>query len=103
MTDAAAVRAFVEHWERVELNEKAVAQSHFNDLCHLLGLKGPVEADPKGQFYRFEKPLTKAGGSAGFAFRVNLLGFAVGEVDFVHPNQRPGKGWTWQFGLQPGF
>src|SRR5262245_35469452 len=67
MTDAAAVRAFIDHWERVEINEKAVAQSHFNDLCRLLGLKGTVEADPKGQFYRFEKPLTKAGGSAGFA------------------------------------
>ncbi|MBK9712167.1 MAG: class I SAM-dependent DNA methyltransferase [Kouleothrix sp.] len=67
MTDAAAARAFIDHWERVEINEKAVAQSHFNDLCHLLGLRGPVEADPKGRFYRFEKPLTKSGGSAGFA------------------------------------
>ncbi|MFL5801409.1 MAG: DNA methyltransferase, partial [Roseiflexaceae bacterium] len=67
MTDAAAVRVFIQHWEQVELNEKAVAQSHFNALCHLLGLKGPVEADPKGQFFRFEKPLTKSGGSAGFA------------------------------------
>jgi type II restriction/modification system DNA methylase subunit YeeA len=67
MTDAAAVQVFVQHWEQVELNEKAVAQSHFNALCHLLGLKGPVEADTKGQFFRFEKPLTKSGGSAGFA------------------------------------
>jgi hypothetical protein len=67
MTEAAAVQAFIQHWEQVELNEKAVAQSHFNALCRLLGLKGPVEADPKGQFFRFEKPLTKSGGSAGFA------------------------------------
>lgn len=63
----ADVQQFIEHWERVELNERAVAQSHFNALCKLLGLKGPVEADPKGQFFRFEKPLTKAGGAAGFA------------------------------------
>jgi len=67
MTDAAAVQTFINHWEQVELNEKAVAQSHFNALCHLLGVKSPVEADPKGQFFRFEKPLTKTGGSAGFA------------------------------------
>ena len=41
--------------------------------------------------------------SEGAALRVNLLGFAVGELDLVHPNDRPGKGWVWQFALQPGF
>jgi Omp85 superfamily domain/WD40-like Beta Propeller Repeat len=41
--------------------------------------------------------------SEGAALRVNILGFAVGEVDLVHPNDRPGKGWAWQFALQPGF
>ena len=58
---------FILHWAAVELNERAVAQSHFIALCKLLGLSSPVEADPKGQFFRFEKPLTKAGGKAGFA------------------------------------
>lgn len=66
-TTAAAAQAFVEKWERVTLNERAVAQSHFNDLCHLLGQKGPIESDPDGTYYRFEKPLTKVGGKAGFA------------------------------------
>jgi len=66
-TTAAAAQAFVEKWERVTLNERAVAQSHFNDLCHLLGQLGPIEADPDGTYYRFEKPLTKVGGKAGFA------------------------------------
>ena len=61
MTDAAAVRAFIDHWERVERNEKAVAQSHFNGLCHLLSLKGPVKADPEGQLFRFVRPLSKSG------------------------------------------
>jgi len=42
-------------------------------------------------------------GSAGVAFRVNLLGFAVGEFDFAHPFQRPGRGWVFQFNLAPGF
>ncbi|OGF17287.1 MAG: hypothetical protein A2W00_14125 [Candidatus Eisenbacteria bacterium RBG_16_71_46] len=41
--------------------------------------------------------------SHGVALRVNLFGFAVGELDFVHPNDRPGRGWYWQFALQPGF
>ena len=41
--------------------------------------------------------------SAGAALRVNLFGFAIGEVDFVHPNDRPDKSWYWQFAIQPGF
>jgi len=41
--------------------------------------------------------------SHGVALRVNLLGFAVGELDYVHPNDRPDKGWYWVFSLQPGF
>lgn len=61
------VQQFIHHWEYVDLNERAVAQSHFIALCKLLGLSSPVEADPKGQFFRFEKPLTKVGGKAGFA------------------------------------
>jgi hypothetical protein len=45
------------------------------------------------------KPVT----SVGTALRVNLLGFAVAEIDFVHPNDRPSKGWYWEFSLTPGF
>ena len=41
--------------------------------------------------------------SYGAAVRLNLFGFAVGEADFVHPNNRDAKGWYWQFGIQPGF
>ena len=41
--------------------------------------------------------------SYGSALRVNLLGFAVAEFAFVHPNDRPGKSWYWQISLQPGF
>ena len=45
------------------------------------------------------KPVT----SVGAAARINLFGFAVGEIDFVRPFQRPNKGWIWQFQLMPGF
>ena len=41
--------------------------------------------------------------SFGGTFRVNLLGFAVAEISYVHPNQRPVKGAYWLFALQPGF
>jgi WD40 repeat protein len=41
--------------------------------------------------------------SAGAGLRINLLGFAIAEVDLVHPFDRPGKNWVWQFELQPGF
>jgi Tol biopolymer transport system component len=41
--------------------------------------------------------------SAGVAFRVNALGYAVLEFDAVHPFSRPGQGWVFQFNLTPGF
>ena len=41
--------------------------------------------------------------SAGVGLRLNLLGFAVAEVNLARPFDRPGKGWVWQFQLQPGF
>ncbi|HYC32870.1 MAG TPA: BamA/TamA family outer membrane protein, partial [Gemmatimonadales bacterium] len=41
--------------------------------------------------------------SAGAGIRLNLLGFAVAEVNLVRPFDRPGKGWLWEFNLQPGF
>jgi hypothetical protein len=34
---------------------------------------------------------------------VNLLGFAIAQISFVHPNDRPAKGWMWEFSLLPGF
>jgi Tol biopolymer transport system component len=41
--------------------------------------------------------------SAGVALRVNVLGFAIAEIDYVRPLDRSRKGWLWQFGLTPGF
>jgi Tol biopolymer transport system component len=41
--------------------------------------------------------------SLGAALRVNVLGFAVAEIDYVHPLDRPTRGWLWQFSLRPGF
>ena len=41
--------------------------------------------------------------SCGLALRANLFGFAIGEADLVHPNDRPGQSWYWELSLQPGF
>jgi hypothetical protein len=41
--------------------------------------------------------------SVGVAARINVLGFAVAEVDYVHPLDRPVRGWLWQFNFSPGF
>lgn len=41
--------------------------------------------------------------SAGAALRVNIMGYAIGEIDFVKPFQRPQKGWYVELSLTPGF
>ena len=40
--------------------------------------------------------------SVGIAARMNLFGFAIGEVNYVRPLDRE-RGWLWQFALRPGF
>ena len=72
----------------------------------------PVEvaffADGGVAWNRNEKPSILGGsregvGSAGVAFRVNLLGFAIGQFDIARPFQRRARGWVFQFNLSPGF
>ena len=41
--------------------------------------------------------------SGGISLRTNLLGFAVAQIDFARPFDRPGRGWIWGFSLTPGF
>jgi Tol biopolymer transport system component len=41
--------------------------------------------------------------SVGFGARVNVLGFLIGEVDYVKPLDRPGRGWHWQFNFTAGY
>ena len=58
---------FISKWSDAELRERAGAQSHFIDLCKLLGEKAPTDADPKGKWYAFEKGALKTGGGGGWA------------------------------------
>jgi hypothetical protein len=41
--------------------------------------------------------------STGAGLRFNLFGFAVAELNLVHPFQRPDKNWVWEFNFVQGF
>ncbi|WP_338502376.1 class I SAM-dependent DNA methyltransferase [Sphingomonas kaistensis] len=58
---------FVFKWRGVELKERSASQSHFNDLCALLGVLDPITADRTGETYAFEKGATKTSGGEGWA------------------------------------
>ena len=58
---------FIEKWRGVELKERSASQSHFNDLCRLLDEPEPVAADPKGDWFTFEKGASKTSGGEGWA------------------------------------
>jgi len=67
MPSSLSPQEFVSKWRNVELKERSAAQSHFNDVCALLGEPTPVEADPRGVWYTFEAGAAKLGGGEGFA------------------------------------
>ena len=58
---------FAAKWRGVTTGERASAQSHFLDLCSVLGQPGPTDADPTGSWYAFEKGAEKFDGRDGFA------------------------------------
>jgi len=41
--------------------------------------------------------------STGVTFRLNLLGYAIGQMDVVHPFDRPQKDWMVRFSITEGF
>ncbi|MBO81638.1 MAG: SAM-dependent methyltransferase [Citromicrobium sp.] len=58
---------FIKKWRAVELKERTASQSHFNDICRLLEIEDPITADPKGEWFTFEKGAAKTGGGDGWA------------------------------------
>lgn len=58
---------FLTKWRANELKERSASQSHFIDLCALLGLPDPVSADPTGDWFTFEKGASKTSGGEGWA------------------------------------
>jgi len=60
-------QAFIDKWSGSELKERSASQSHFNDLCALLGEQTPTDADQAGEWFCFEKGAKKTGGGDGWA------------------------------------
>jgi hypothetical protein len=58
---------FARKWIGSTTTERAASQEHFIDLCRMLGVPTPNEADPTGEHYAFEKGVEKVGGGGGFA------------------------------------
>ena len=58
---------FIRKWDGVKLKEKQASQEHFLDLCALVGVNSPAQADPEGAWFCFEKGASKAGGGEGWA------------------------------------
>src|SRR5215210_4449782 len=61
------VPEFVAKWSGSARTERSASQEHFLDLCRLVGHPTPAEADPKGEFFTFEKGAEKTTGGQGFA------------------------------------
>lgn len=56
------VPQFVAKWKAASLSERSSYQQHFLDLCALLDVTPPAEADPTGASFTFEKGVAKADG-----------------------------------------
>ena len=51
---------FKKKWSRYQGKETSAYQSHFDDLCRLLGQPTPNEADPSGtDFFCYQKRVVK--------------------------------------------
>ena len=50
---------FKKKWAKVTAKETSAYQSHFDDLCRLLGIPPPLEADPSGEFFCYQKRVVK--------------------------------------------
>jgi hypothetical protein len=71
----------------------------WNGLQQASTVDGPIVTPTPPRAFRLRNGVT----SAGVGLRVNLGGYAIGELDFVRPFQLPNRGWVFQFNLTPGF
>jgi hypothetical protein len=52
---------FASRWLSASVGERQAAQSHFIDLCRPLDVLTPIEAEPTGATYAFEKSVSEGG------------------------------------------
>jgi len=76
---------FVNKWRQSTLKESAGSQSHFNDLCYVLGHPTPAQADPEGTHFTFEHGANKRTGGQGWA-DVWKRGYFAWEYKGKHKN-----------------
>jgi type II restriction/modification system DNA methylase subunit YeeA len=62
-----ALPEFVERWKASTLSERAAAQSHFIDLCEVLGHPHPAAYDQTGERFTFEKHVSTTENGKGYA------------------------------------
>jgi hypothetical protein len=67
VTAPAEIAEFIRVCRESSLTERSGSQSHFIALCRLLGVKPPLEEDPRGEWFAFEKGAKKTGGGDGWA------------------------------------
>ncbi len=60
-------KQFVAKWYGMQQKETAVSQSHFNDVCQLVGHPLPIDYDPTGESFSFETRTIKPDGRKGYA------------------------------------
>ncbi len=58
---------FVARWKGSELSERSAAQTHFIDLCEVLGHPHPAAVDQKGDTFTFEKRVSTLDEGKGYA------------------------------------
>lgn len=58
---------FIKKWQAADLKERSASQTHFLDLCRLLEIEDPISADPRGDWFTFEKGASKTSGGEGWA------------------------------------
>lgn len=58
---------FIDKWRTSPKDERRDAQTHFLDLCRLIGVETPAEADPAHEWFTFEKGVGKTTGGRGWA------------------------------------
>ncbi|MCY3923512.1 MAG: class I SAM-dependent DNA methyltransferase [Chloroflexi bacterium] len=67
MSGSLSAAEFAAKWRENARRESASSQEHFIDLCRLLDVPTPAEADPSGESYTFEAGVEKLGGGQGWA------------------------------------
>lgn len=79
---------FRRKWSRYQGKETSAYQEHFNDLCRLLGLPTPAEADPSGSdFFCFQKRVVKD----AELFQLNETGEEAAAAKTKKPRTSRGK------------